>query len=144
MPILYTEIAIAAARRRVWQTLSQKDRWLEWNTFLYDCSPHLPLVQGELVLLSARRVGGEAATEFEALVTLVQPQVCLKWVVQIPGFRHEQVFELQDIGPDRTQYIQQSYFSGPLCPLFLPFMRRDEQRGLDRMARQLKSYVESW
>ena len=144
MPIIYTEIAIHASRRKVWQALSQKDYWLYWNTFLYDCSPQRPLHQGKAVLLSVRRLEGEAETEFEAFVTLMQPPVCLKWVVQIPGFRQEQVFELQDIGCDRTQYLHQSNFSGPLCQLFLPFIRQDERRGMHRMARQLKAYIENW
>jgi hypothetical protein len=144
MPILYTEIVIHASRRRVWQALSQKNNWLYWNTFLYDCSPRQPLHQGEAVQLSVRRVEGDDETEFAAFVTLMQPPVCLKWVVQIPGFRHEQVFELQDLGRDRTQYIHQSHFSGPLCQLFLPFIRRDEHRGMQRMARQLKGYTENW
>jgi hypothetical protein len=144
MPIIYTEIAINAPRSQVWRTLSQKDQWLYWNTFLYDCCPQQPLQPGAAVLLSSRRVEADAETEFEALITLMQPPVCLKWVTQIPGFRQEQVFELQDIGRDRTQYIHQSQFSGPLCKLFLPFIRQDEQRGLNRMARQLKAYTENW
>jgi hypothetical protein len=143
MPILYTEITIDAPCLRVWQTLNQKDRWLYWNTFLYDCSPNQYLGLGKSVLLSVRRREGEPETEFDAFVTLMQPQICLRWVTKIPGFRHEQTFELQEIGRDRTQYIHQSKFSGPLCKLFLPFIRRDEQRGMSRMARQLKGYTES-
>ncbi len=143
MPIIYTEIAINASRRCVWQMLSQKERWLYWNTFLYDCSPRQSLRPGESVLLSVRRIEGDTETEFAARVTLMQPLVCLKWVTQIPGFRYEQVFELQDMGRDRTLYLHQSNFSGPLCKLFLPFIRQDEQRGINRMARQLRGYAET-
>jgi hypothetical protein len=60
----------------------------------------------------------------------------------IPGFVSEQVFELQDIGRDRTKYIHQENFSGTLTRLFLPFIRSDEQQGIRRMARELKYFVE--
>ena len=143
MPSLYTEIEINAPRERVWQTLIRKDGWKYWNTFLYDCNPKLPLVQGGEVWLSVRRLPGEAETEFQPIVTLVQPEVCLKWISSIPGFVHEQVFEFQAIGRDYTRYVHQGNFSGALTRLILPFIRQDEQQGIRRMARELKRYSET-
>ncbi|NEP61228.1 MAG: SRPBCC domain-containing protein, partial [Symploca sp. SIO2G7] len=108
MASFYTEIEINAPKHRVWQVLFQKDRWKYWNTFLFDCQSHVPFQQGKEVLLSLRRLPHEEETDFEALVTLVQPSVCLSWVSQIPGFRNEYVFELQEIGLRRTKYIHNS------------------------------------
>ncbi len=142
MPSLYTEIEIDAPKSGVWRILVQKDRWKYWNTFLYDCDSHRPLIQGQETVLSLRRGLGEDPIEFQPLVTLVQPNVCLRWVATIPGFRNEHVFELQDIGRNRTKYIHQDRFSGPLTKLFLPFIRRDEQQGIQRMAWELKQYAE--
>lgn len=143
MPSLYTEIEINASRRKVWWVLVHKERWVYWNTFLYDCNPKLKFVEGQEVSLSLRRVPGEEETEFQPRITLLQPQICLKWVSAIPGFTSEQVFELQDMGHDRTKYIHQEYFSGALTRLFLPFIRADEQQGIRRMARELKQFVET-
>jgi hypothetical protein len=142
MPSLYTSIEIEASRRQVWQALIQKDQWKYWNTFLYDCDPNLPFAQGQRVFLSLRRQAGEDETEFEPIVTLIQPGFCLKWVASIPGLVNESVFELQEIGRDRTQYIHQENFSGFLTRIVLPFVRQDEQQGIKRMARELKRYVE--
>jgi hypothetical protein len=142
MPIIYTEIKINAPRAKVWQTLWHKERWMYWNTFLYDCSPKQALIPGQKVALSVRRNPGAEELEFLALVTQVAPHYSLKWITQIPGFRHEHGFELQDVGGDRTQYIHQGHFSGLLCPLIFPFIRRAEQRGINRMAQELKAYVE--
>lgn len=115
-----------------------------WNTFLYDCDPNQDFVEGKLVLLSMRRVPGDEATDFQPRITLVYPNVCLQWVSKIPGFACDQSFELQDLGHDRTQYIHHTQFSGTLTPFFLPFIRRDEQQGIRRMAQELKHYTEEF
>lgn len=144
MASLYTEIVINAPKHRVWQALFQKDQWKHWNTFLFDCDSTLAFRKGHEVFLSIRRIPHEEETEFEPLVTQVQPNICLSWVSSIPGFRNEYVFELQEIGINRTQYIHKNYYSGFLTRAFLPFIREDEQRGNQRMARELKRYVESF
>jgi hypothetical protein len=140
----YSQIEINAPKQRVWQALFQKDKWKHWNTFLYDCDSKVPFRIGYEVFLSLRRLPYEEETEFEPLVTQVQPNICLSWVSSIPGFRNEYVFELQEIGVGRTKYIHKNSYSGLLTRVFLPFIREDEQRGNQRMARELKRYVESF
>ncbi|HAA28720.1 MAG TPA: hypothetical protein DCE56_14830 [Cyanobacteria bacterium UBA8553] len=144
MTSLYTEIDISASKQRVWKVLFQKDRWKYWNTFLFDRDSEVPFMQGQEVFLSLRRLPHEEETEFEPLITRVQPNVCLSWISSIPGFRNEYVFELQEIGVGRTQYIHKNNYSGILSRVFLPFIREDEQRGIQRMARELKRYVEGF
>ncbi len=143
MPSLYAEIEINASRRRVWQVLLQKEHWLYWNTYLYDCDDSRPFAPGQTVWLSLRRIPGDEETEFQPIVTLMQADVCLKWVSSIPGFAIEHVFQLQETGRDRTKYIHQENFSGALTRVFFPFIRQDEQQGIRRMARELKRYVEA-
>lgn len=142
MPCLYAAIEINAPKSVVWQALVRKENWLQWNTFLYDRNPTLPFQRGRTVHLSLKRMKEETETEFEPRILLLQPPVCLRWVYTAPGFRSEHTFELQDIGHDRTKYIHQEAVSGPARVLLMPFLRRDEQQGLRRMARELKNYVE--
>ncbi|MEW6494835.1 MAG: SRPBCC domain-containing protein [Cyanobacteriota bacterium] len=142
MASLYTEIEINAPKEKVWQALFQKDQWKYWNTFLFDCNSSKPFKPGQQVLLSLRRLPYEEETEFEPLVSVVQPNICLSWVSSIPGFRNEYVFELQEIGVGRTQYLHKNYYSGVLTRVLLPFIRVDEHRGNQRMARELKRYAE--
>jgi hypothetical protein len=142
MPSLYTVVEIEAPRREVWRVLLQKEQWMYWNTFLYDCDARRSFVEGQEVYLSLRRVPGEEVTEFQPRVTLVQTDVCLQWVAKIPGFVSQHSFELQDVGRDRTQYVHQERFTGSLTRLFLPFIRRDEHQGMRRMAMELKQYLE--
>lgn len=142
MPTLYAEIEINAPKSAVWRALVQKEYWLKWNTFLYDRNPDLPFAEGRMVQLSLRRLREETETEFEPRILRVQPEVCLRWVSTAPGFRSEHVFELQEVGRSRTKYIHCENLSGVVTRFFLPFLRKDEQQGLRRMARELKYYLE--
>ena len=142
MPSLYIDIEINAPRAWVWQALIRKEQWQRWNTFLYDGNPDMPFRQGGEVSLAICRVEGDAFAAFEPRITRLEPGQCLRWLAQMPGFKSEQVFELQDLGPNRTQYSHREQFSGVLSGVFLPFIRQDERQGLLRMARQLKRYTE--
>jgi len=142
MPSLYTEIEISAPQSVVWRTLLQKERWLHWNTFLYDRNPQLQFAQGRTVQLSLRRLREETETEFDPKILRLQPEVCLCWSYSAPGFKSEHLFELQAIGLNRTKYLHSETLSGLMTPFFLSFLRKDEQQGIRRMARELKYYLE--
>ncbi|XGB41000.1 MAG: SRPBCC domain-containing protein [Nodosilinea sp. LVE1205-7] len=142
MASLYSEITIDAPRFAVWNALIRKEEWYRWNTFLYDCDADRPMRQGGEIALALRRLEGEAGTEFQPRLVVVQPNHCLQWIYRGPGFSSEHVFELKDVGPNRTQYGHQERLSGGLARLFLPFIRQDEKTGMQRMGYQLKRYVE--
>ncbi|MGD1860330.1 MAG: SRPBCC family protein [Leptolyngbyaceae cyanobacterium] len=142
MPTLRTQIEINAPRVVVWEALMRKEEWRRWNTYLFDGDPALAMQPGQEVFLSVRRLEDDEFTDFEPVITLVQPQICLQWIAKMPGFRSEHSFELQDLSPTRTLYTHQERFKGILSTVFLPFIRQDEKRGMKRMARQLKRYVE--
>jgi hypothetical protein len=144
MRTLYAEIEINAPRSAIWSALIRKQDWLKWNTFLYDRNSDLPFAQGRTVQLSLKRLREETETEFEPRITLLQPEVCLRWFYSAPGYRSQHVFELQDIGRQRTKYLHQESVSGVAAPFFLAFLRQDEQQGMRRMARELKRYVEGY
>lgn len=144
MPSFYAEIEINAPKQVVWEVLLYKEQWKYWNTFLFDLAPAKPFQQGEEAFLSLRRLPGEEETQFQPLLTLIQPGNCLKWISAIPGFQNEYVFELQEIGVRQTKYIHKDNFSGMLTRIFLPFIRQDEQQGIKRMAGELKHYVENF
>lgn len=142
MPSLYTEIEIHAPRAAVWRALIAKENWLKWNTFLFDRNPSLPFKQGQTVQLSLKRSREETETEFEPRILVFQPGICLHWRCSAPGFHSEHVFELQDLGRTRTKYVHRESFSGTFTVLLMSLLRRDEQQGMRRMARELKRYVE--
>jgi hypothetical protein len=142
MPSLYTETIINAPIRLVWRILTDKDRWMYWNTYLYDCSFGLPIDEGRTLLLGVRRVPGDEAIEFPARITINQPPHCLSWVASIPGYTNKTTFELQDLGHGCTQFRHREAFSGTFSRIALRFVRDDQQRGIRRMARELKTFAE--
>jgi hypothetical protein len=142
MPSLYTETIINAPIRQVWRILSDKDNWMYWNTYLYDCSFRLPITEGRDILLAIRRVPGDEPIEFQAKIRLYQPPHSLSWIASIPGFRNRTSFELQDIGDGCTQYRHQESYSGTFSRFALKFIRDDQQAGMRRMARELKVFAE--
>lgn len=144
MPSFYTHVEINAPRALVWEILIRKDQWRWWNTFLYDGNPAQPFRPGEAVSLGLCRLEGDELTDFESVVTLMQPQQCLGWRSQLPGFSSEHRFELQDLGPYRTHYIHRERITGLLSKVFWPFIRQDEKQGLQRMAHQIKRHAERW
>jgi hypothetical protein len=142
MPSFHSEITIDVPRFAVWDALVRKEEWHRWNTFLYDGDPALPIRQGKTVTLALRRREDEESTEFQARILVLQPNHCLRWVARAPGFRSEHLFDLEEVGANRTRYIHQERLSGLLARLVLPLVRQDEKQGMRRMTQQLKRYVE--
>ena len=143
MPTLHAEIAMSAPRSLVWESLCRNDQWHLWNTFLFDKTSHQTLTRGHSLVLSLQRLPREPKTQFQAFVTTVEPDTCLRWVAIAPGYRSEHIFELYDLEGQRTRYSHKERISGILSPIFFPFVRKDEQRGIRRMAMELKEYVEA-
>jgi hypothetical protein len=142
MPSLYTETIINAPIEQVWRTLSDKEGWMYWNTYLYDCSFRLPIVENRDIVLALRRVPGDEPIEFQARIQIYQPPHCLSWVASIPGFKNKTTFELQDMGDGCTRYRHQESYSGGFSRFALRFIRDDQQQGIRRMARELKQFSE--
>ncbi|MEB3252253.1 MAG: SRPBCC domain-containing protein [Cyanobacteriota bacterium] len=142
MPSFHSETTIEAPRFAVWDALVRKQEWHRWNTFLYDGDPTLPMDQGKTVSLALRRREGEEGTEFQARILVFQPNRCLRWIAKAPGFRSEHLFDLEEVGANRTRYIHQEHLSGLLARLMLPLVHQDEKQGIRRMTQQLKRYVE--
>lgn len=141
--MIRTEVEIEAPRDLVWKVLTMKEKWYRWNTYLYDCDPTVSFAAGRDVCLAVCRLPREAETEFRARTIVWQPGACLQWVSSIPGLHNRVTFELQAIDPYRTRYRHASQFSGILARIVVPFLRRDEQRGIGRMAWELKEFIET-
>ena len=143
MPTLHIELTIDAPRNRVWEALCRNDQWYQWNTFLFDRRPHQTLTLGHSLILGLQRLPKEPETQFQAIITQVEADSCLRWTAIAPGYRSEHTFRLHDAAAAQTHYSHRESVAGVLGPLFFPFIRKDEKRGLRRMARELKDYAET-
>ncbi len=142
MSSVYLTINIEAPRSLVWRILISKARWHRWNTYLFDLESSLPLGPGRAVRLGFRRTPGEKITAFYPRITEFAPERVLGWSNRVPGLQTETSFDLQSLGPARTQYTCSYQGSGWVDRAVLPLLRQDERRGSQRMARELKAYAE--
>lgn len=142
MSSVYLSADIAAPQSLVWRILTRKERWYRWNTYLFDLDRGLSFAPGREVWLGFQRLPTEKTTAFRPVVTGFSPERFLCWDNRVPGLHTQTRFDLQALGPERTQYSYSYQGSGPLDRLVLPLLRQDERRGGQRMARELKAYAE--
>ncbi|NER00442.1 MAG: SRPBCC domain-containing protein [Cyanothece sp. SIO2G6] len=143
MPTLHVELDLDVPRSFVWEALCRNDQWHQWNSFLFDRNPNQTFTLGHSLVLSLQRLPSEPETRFQAVVTHMEADTRLQWIAIAPGYRSKHTFELYDIALTQTKYIHKETVSGLLSPLFFPFIKKDEQRGIRRMAMELKDYVEA-
>ncbi len=137
-----TEIEIDASVARVWELLTDFERFGEWN-------PFIPKIDGELAVGSRLEVrltppGGGGMT-FRPTVTKVEPGREFRWLghVLFPGlFDGEHIFELEPLGSDRTRLVQREEFRGILAWLLHWSVGYATRRGFELMNQKLKELVE--
>jgi len=79
-----TSIDIAAPRERVWQVMSDTDRWCEWTASVTSAKRvgNAPFAVGTKVLVRQPKFPPALWT-----VTAIEPQSSFTWVSSAPGFR---------------------------------------------------------
>ena len=81
-----TSIDIAAPRERVWQVMSDTDRWCEWTASVTSAKRlgNAPFAVGTKVLVRQPKFPPALWT-----VTAIEPDSSFTWVSSAPGFRAE-------------------------------------------------------
>src|SRR6267143_4681583 len=130
---LRTDIEIDAPVERVWEVLTDFDRFPDWNPFIRRIRGNAQVGSRLDVFLGA---SGTRGMRFRPTVTKVVPNRELRWLgrLGIPGlFDGEHIFELAPAGRDRTQFVQREQFRGLLLPVLKRTLVRDARRGFDEM-----------
>lgn len=140
MSELRTEIEINATPERVWQLLTDTEKFPEWNPFIHRLKGNL--VVGETIEVFL----GESPTKgmtFRPTVLQVTPNRAFRWLghLFINGiFDGEHIFEIEPVGEKRVRFIQREKFAGILVPVFNFDSTR---RGFEAMNRALKERAEA-
>ena len=137
-----TEVEIAAPATEVWRILTDFPRYQEWNPFITDiageCTPgsalevQLSLPEGRDYTLRPRLLRCEADRE-------------LSWrghLLFAGLFDGEHFFRLQEVGENRTRFVQGENFSGVLVRFSGRTITR-AARGFVYMNQALKRRVEA-
>ena len=142
MKELFTEIEIRTDAGRVWQLLTEFDKFPEWNPFLRRASGRIAV--GEKLEIFMRPSGASGIT-MKPKVIKMEPLRELRWLghLFVPGlFDGEHSFVIEALGPDRVRFVQREVFTGILVPLFARMLESSTKRGFLEMNQALKSRAE--
>lgn len=140
MKELRTEIEINATPERVWNILTDTDKFPQWNPFIHRFKGKIS--EGETLEVFL----GDSPTKgmtFRPTVLEVAPNRTFRWLGRlfISGlFDGEHIFEIEPLGPARVRFIQREQFNGILVPLFNFDSTRN---GFERMNQALKARAEA-
>jgi hypothetical protein len=141
MRTISADIVIEATADRVWETLADFPRYVEWNPFIREAAGRA--APGGRITVRIFRDERKAST-FKPRIVAAAPGRELRWLghVLVPGvFDGEHSFELTPV-EGGTRVVQSERFSGVL----VPFMGKVIEDTVDRfhaLNRALKRRVEA-
>ena len=139
---LRTEIKIKTSVSRVWEVLTDFDRYPEWNPFVPDISGELERGARLNVLLTPP---GQNGIRLKPVVRDVEQQKTFRWLghLLIPGlFDGEHIFELEPLAGGSVRFVQREVFRGILVGLFRRMLDTSTRQGFMAMNEALKKRAE--
>ena len=142
MKELRTEIEIQASPEKVWQVLTDLDRYPEWNPFIHHA-------------IGKAEVGGKVDITFKSgskemtlhcTVIKAEPNKELRWRyhVGLPFlFKGEHSFVIEPVGENRVRFIDREVFTGLLVPLQAEDIDTNSRQGFEAMDKALKARTET-
>lgn len=140
---LETSIDVQAPASRLWQVLTQWDRYSLWN-------PFIQRIQGELKVGAVLQVTvcppGGRAMSFRPRLQCLEAERELRWLghAGLPGlFDGAHRFELEPMGEKGVRLIHSETFSGLLLPFFKRTLEGPSRAGFEAMNQAFKRRCES-
>jgi hypothetical protein len=135
------EVEIDAPIERVWEILTDLERYSEWNPFTARVESTLEV--GDPIALYPRLIGNRAYRWTERVCKNELYDV--RWDLTLGAkflLTAERCQILTPIGPDRTHYLTEDVFEGLLTGLVMATFGPAMQRGFEDCARGLKEHAE--
>ncbi len=142
MKLLETEIIIEAPAAKVWQVLTDFEKYPEWNPFIKEFDGEVKV--GEKFKVNLHPPDSRPMT-FHPRCLVLNENREFRWLghLFIKGiFDGEHVFELEELEVGRTRFIQKEYFRGILVPLMWNKVELGTRKGFIGMNQALKNRVE--
>jgi hypothetical protein len=143
MAVVRSEIEIAAPASRVWEILTDLERYPDWNPFTPKVESTLEV--GAPVHLHTRLRSERLAHRVETVTEHVPGERICWGMTMGPRFvlAAERRQILTPIDVDRTRYLTDDTLTGMLTPIVTTFWGEAMQRGFDDVAEALKKRAES-
>ena len=137
-----SEILIQASTQRVWEILTDFEKYAEWNPFIKYIKGQPQVGQKITARIEPPKASGMT---LKPTVLVFNKNKEFRWQGNL-GFKGifdgEHVFELQEQGPNTTLFIHKEGFSGILVPLLKKMLDENTLNGFKLMNEQLKARAE--
>lgn len=137
-----TEIVINASREKVWNILTDFDKYPKWNPFIIK-------IEGELVKgkkLTNTMLNGGKKLVFKPTILSVIPYQYFDWLGKlfIPGiFDGHHYFEIDELSSNQIKLTQGEHFSGILSTSILKKIGNDTRNNFIKMNQAVKALAEN-
>jgi len=142
MKQIYTEIEINSDPLKIWEILTEFEKYSDWNPFIISIEGTLKV--GNKLKVSIRPPDSEPMT-FKPFVKKVVPGKQFSWRgnLIIPGlFEGEHIFELKKQGKGQTLLIHRENFNGLLVSMLWKKLQPKTQEGFQLMNQKIKERAE--
>jgi len=133
-----THIDIDAPRQRVWQVLTDFDRYPEWNPFVQSLSGQVQ--EGQKIKIQL------PGMTFRPTVLAFRQNEELRWLGHflVKGlFDGEHFFQLTSLPNGQTRLTHGEHFSGLLTPIFKKQLLTTTEKGFAAMNQALRKEVQN-
>ncbi|MBL0057763.1 MAG: SRPBCC domain-containing protein [Elusimicrobia bacterium] len=141
---LYTEVTIEASAERVFEALTDVERYSEWNPFIVYAKGKV--APGETLAIRIHPPG-RAEQPYSIQVLRLVPGCEFVWLghMIVPGILDgTHIFELFPEGANRVRLVHREEFRGLLVPLIWnSFLNTRFRRGFEALNQNLKNLCES-
>ena len=142
MKAINTEITIQASSERVWDILTDFEKYPSWNPFLLSIEGNLE--KGARLATVINNAGKES--RFKPVVTEFSPGSSFAWLGKLPLgiFTGKHYFAVEDLGNGQTRLVHGERFGGWLRGMIMKKIGEDTRRGFVAMNEALKQRAENW
>jgi hypothetical protein len=135
-----TEIDINASPQRVWQVLTDFERYHDWNPFIRKIEGKA--VEGEKITIHITTPAG-ANRNYSPKVTKVMQEQELRWLGKMPGLLSgEHIFSIEPASDNAVRLVHREVFGGLLTSFFGSSLDNDVKMGFEGMNAALKKRAE--
>jgi len=141
MKELPTEIEIRASPEKIWQVLTDLDRYSQWNPFIQKAIGTTKI--GESVDITFKSASKEMT--LHCMVFKVEPNRGLRWKYHIglnTLFSGEHSFAIEPIDANHVRFVDREIFNGLLVPLRAKDIDTNSKYGFEAMDKALKAKAE--